>query len=483
MQEDRRQWGGVALGACYNPAMRDVSRKIDTLRTATARSVVQIGPSGMEHLRAGTLPKGDPFGVCQAAGMLAAKKTAELIPHCHNLPLDMLEIQCQLTDTGVEITAQARTVWKTGVEMEALTAVSVAALTLYDLLKPVEEQVVIADTRLLEKRGGSSQFAQFFRDTHPRFAVLVASDRASDGTYQDQSGAKIQELVSAHGGQCVAVQVLPDDQASLTHQLQEWIAGGQADFIFTTGGTGIAPRDVMVEASRAVIEREVPGIAEAMRGYSQRRKPLAMFTRGMVGVAGRTMIINLPGSPKGVEECLETLLPFVFHALSELAKSPAAQPSMATPAGTPAVVPMGAQPMATPAPAPAVAAPPPAPTPAPMPTANIEAPMDQTPSDQPHLNPGWRGTVWTPSVTPEPLPSVPQFDPVTGAPIGYQPADAPPPVESTPEQPLGGAYAQGTEAPLPTVPDDATPPAIPSVLPVTEAPKEDTNFFQMPPAQ
>lgn len=480
--------------------MRDVTRKIDTLRTATAQTTVRIGATGRQHLAAGTLPKGDPYGICQAAGMLAAKRTSELIPHCHNLPLDGLDIAFEQTAEGVVITAHARTVWKTGVEMEALTAASVAALTLYDLLKPVEADLVIAETRLTQKAGGESQFEQFFAQVQPRYAILVASDRASDGTYQDASGAKIREILAGYRGVEAGYAVLPDDRQQLAAQLAAWTDSGAVDFIFTSGGTGIAPRDVMVEATAGLIEREIPGIAEAMRNYSQRRKPLAMFTRGLVGVRGKTMIINLPGSPKGVEECMEALLPFVLHAVSELAKAAAPTPAaQQPPAQEHHPLPMGAQPAMTPAapiaavapPPPPVAAPAPAPAPVVPPTTGTApvprfdpvtgAPLDATPAPiaaapfEPqgandggaaaHLDPGWRGTLYSPTVTPEPQPSVPMFDPNTGEPIGYAPAPAPP---------------------MPAV-DDATPPPMPGIIPPPVAPTapeppkpDDTSMFTLP---
>ncbi|MEO7994981.1 MAG: cyclic pyranopterin monophosphate synthase MoaC, partial [bacterium] len=236
--------------------MRDITRKIDTLRTAKAQAMVRIGPDGLKHLKAGTLPKGEPFGICQAAAMLGAKKTSELIPHCHNIALDGLDVECTMVDGGVLITTVAKTVGRTGVEMEALTACSIAALTLYDLLKPVEADVAITDTRIVEMKGGSSQFARMFGEVKPNFAVLVASDRASGGAYDDTSGKKIGELLGEWGAVQKEYAVLPDEQAGLQQQLVDWTKDGSVDFIFTTGGTGIAPRDVMVEATKAVSERE-----------------------------------------------------------------------------------------------------------------------------------------------------------------------------------------------------------------------------------
>ncbi|HYE79014.1 MAG TPA: bifunctional molybdenum cofactor biosynthesis protein MoaC/MoaB [bacterium] len=505
--------------------MRDVTRKIDTLRTATAQATVHVGLTGLTALKDGTLPKGEPFGICQAAGMLAAKRTSELIPHCHNIPLDSLDVRCVLTDGGVTITAEAKTVWKTGVEMEALTAASVAALTLYDLLKPIESDVTIAETKLLSVKGGKTQFEGLFAGVAPTYAVLVASDRASAGTYDDTSGKRIMEILGDRGATNKFYKVLPDDPDGLAEQLREW--AGDVDFVFTTGGTGIAPRDAMVEATLGVIEREVPGIAEAMRNYSQRRKPLAMFSRGTVGTIGKTMVINLPGSPKGVEECLDALLPYVFHAVSELAKEgPVARlstPTGVAPAnngsavlagtgigapvstGTGVSTPVAAAAPATfspPPPLPAVPSvpasasnlpstgapasfgpPPAAPQPPPMaPTVPVASstPSFSPPPPAPASVPRFDPVTGAPLQAASESPRIPRFDPVTGAPLadtshGTPAAPAPPPSLG---DPFGANLASQTEPAPPTATPHAAPPPPPAATPTNP---DDTAMFTLPP--
>ena len=146
------------LDASGNARMVDVGHKPDTERVAVAAGEVLMRPETLALIRAGQIKKGDVLTVAQIAGVMAAKRTSELIPLCHPLPLTHIDVRCELRDDlpGVAITATARTTGKTGVEMEALTAVSVAALTIYDMAKAVEKTMRISNVRLLEKHGGQS---------------------------------------------------------------------------------------------------------------------------------------------------------------------------------------------------------------------------------------------------------------------------------------------------------------------------------------
>jgi molybdenum cofactor synthesis domain-containing protein len=148
-----------------------------------------------------------------------------------------------------------------------------------------------------------------------RFGILTASDRSARGERADASGPALANLIRDRGWIVSRQAILPDDEAMLRAALTEWADSGEVDVILTTGGTGFAPRDVTPEATRAVIEREAPGLAEAMRSAGLAKTPHAMLSRAVAGIRGRVLIINLPGSPKGAMENLEVVLPALEHAV------------------------------------------------------------------------------------------------------------------------------------------------------------------------
>lgn len=149
-------------------------------------------------------------------------------------------------------------------------------------------------------------------------AVLVASDSGAAGDRADRSGKLIEGLVAAAGWTVTEKAITPDDQAVIAAQLRSWADGGDVALIVTTGGTGVGPRDVTPEATLEVVDRLVPGMAEQMRAQTFDKTPMAMTSRQVVGIRGQTLIVNLPGSPKAVQECLDILMPVLPHVLEVL---------------------------------------------------------------------------------------------------------------------------------------------------------------------
>lgn len=151
-----------------------------------------------------------------------------------------------------------------------------------------------------------------------RAAIITSSDSGYRGEREDLSGRTIKKILETHGFQVISMTLLPDEQQMLSDKMREIADDGQADLILTTGGTGFSPRDCMPEATRAVVEREVPGIPEAMRAYSLQFTKRAMLSRAAAGIRKSTLIINLPGSPKAVTECLEFIITELEHGIEIL---------------------------------------------------------------------------------------------------------------------------------------------------------------------
>ncbi|MEP6469607.1 MAG: bifunctional molybdenum cofactor biosynthesis protein MoaC/MoaB [Chloroflexota bacterium] len=306
--------------------MVDVGGKPITARRAVAQAVVRMRTDVLDTLLDAGGPKGDAFGVARLAGIGAAKRTAELIPLCHPLPLDQVEVELTPDRAAgtVTIRTEASATARTGVEMEALTAASIAALTLYDMAKSLQRDIVVERVELLEKAGGRSGSWSAGAPVADAVAaneavVVTCSNRSAAGERDDASGpALVAALQDAGWDVAPDAIVVPDDEAMIAGKLVELAEGGHR-LILTTGGTGLAPTDVTPAATRLVIDREVPGLAELIRTTGLASTPMAALSRAVVGVRGSTLIANLPGSPRGASESLAALLPVLRHALDQLA--------------------------------------------------------------------------------------------------------------------------------------------------------------------
>jgi molybdenum cofactor biosynthesis protein MoaC len=293
--------------------MVDVGDKSETLRTATARAIIKVSPETICLIKEGKSPKGNIVDAARFSATMGAKRTWDLLPYCHPIPIDHIKVDVLIKTESIEVDVHLKSTWKTGVEMESLTGASIAALTIYDMLKPVDESLAIESIKLLAKSGGMKDFYQRY-DKPLKAVVIVISDSVSKGERQDQSGKVAAERLQSSGFEVIDYRVIPDDSGQIESSLISACDELKVDLVVTCGGTGLGPRDTTPEATKKVLEKEVIGVSEALRMYGQKRTPLSMLSRGAAGVRGKTMVVNVPGSVKGVSESLDVLIPGILHA-------------------------------------------------------------------------------------------------------------------------------------------------------------------------
>jgi cyclic pyranopterin monophosphate synthase len=260
------------------------------------------------------VPKGDVFEFSRAAGLLACKKTYELIPDCHPLPIEYTAITHEINGLTIIIRVEVHTVYKTGVEVEAMHGVLITALTMYDMLKPIDKNIEILNIRLEEKKGGKSDTKYAYPESL-KVAVITCSDSLSKGGTEDISGRIISEHLQKHHLSVANKKIIPDDFETIQKEARQLVQEGYQLIIFT-GGTGLSARDVTPDAIKTLIERELPGVMEAARDYGQQRTPYAMLSRGIAGFSGDCLMITLPGSPKAAEESMQAIFPYILHVFS-----------------------------------------------------------------------------------------------------------------------------------------------------------------------
>jgi cyclic pyranopterin monophosphate synthase len=291
--------------------MIDVGKKPESYRTATAQALVFVNPGIMDKIKDGNSPKGNIFEAAKISATMGVKKTSDLIPYCHSIPIDGINVNFEVEQNFIKILVNVKSVWKTGVEMESLTGASIAALTIYDMLKPIDESLTIESVKVLEKHGGIGDFYESFNRKLNAIVIVVSDSRKLE---QDQSGKIIIETLSKNGFDIIDYKIIPDEINIIESELKRFCDELSIDIIITTGGTGMGPRDITPEATKNIVEKEINGIVENLRNYGQRRTPLSMLSRGVAGIRGRSIIINLPGSVNAVSQSLDALFPGVMHA-------------------------------------------------------------------------------------------------------------------------------------------------------------------------
>lgn len=295
--------------------MIDVSRKPDTLRVAFAQAIVTMSKQTIRLIREGKTPKGNIVDAAIVSATMAAKRTSDLIPYCHPIPIDDIKVDVTIGRESVKVITQVKSIWKTGVEMESLTSAAVAALTIYDMLKSVDDSISIESIRVIKKEGGFKQLYQI-QDRNLRAAVLVTSD--SRRKRQDRSGRLLVDRLKKEGFDLTYYKVIAEEIGLIKKELTMLCDEQRVDLILTSGGTGIGSRDVTPDATSSILEKNLVGVPEILRAHGQRRTPSSMLSRAVSGVRAKTVIINLPGSEKAVSESLDSLFPGINHIFDVL---------------------------------------------------------------------------------------------------------------------------------------------------------------------
>lgn len=292
--------------------MVNITPKSNTLRKATAQAIVKVSkPETIDAIRNRTVPKGDVLECARVAGLFAAKRTADMIPDCHPLPVEYTAVTYEIGLMDITVFVEIHTIYKTGVEVEAMHAASVVALTMYDMLKPIDKGISIEQIKLVEKRGGKSDRMKDLQQ-ELKAAVIVCSDSIYAGKKEDRAGKIILEKLEKLGVSVSIYRIIPDEKEEIKNACMQYV-GEKMDLVIFTGGTGLSPRDVTPEALGEIIERRIPGIEEAIRNYGQQRTPYSMFSRSVAGLIGDTMVLGLPGSTNGASESMDAVFPALLH--------------------------------------------------------------------------------------------------------------------------------------------------------------------------
>ena len=293
-----------------NVKMVDVTEKVSTSRMAKAEGKIFMKSETISAICDEQIPKGSVLTTAKIAGIQAAKKTFETIPMCHQLNLSFVDIQFTIDSDGIQIDSIAKTKEATGLEMEALSAVSATALTIYDMCKSLDETMSIGEIKLIKKTGGKSDHVMAYK---PNVGIITLSDSVMSGDSKDQSGPILFEGFLNAGCSVEHQKTLPDGSKELVEIIDSWVNDG-VELIITSGGTGLGPRDLTIETLDQKFDYKIPGIEQSLHAYGRSKVKTAMLSRLTAGVINGAIVICLPGSPNAVQDALKVLIPTVFHA-------------------------------------------------------------------------------------------------------------------------------------------------------------------------
>lgn len=300
--------------------MVDITHKTTTLRIATAQAIVKVGSAEtINRIQEGTVPKGDVLAMSKAAGLLGIKKTPDILPDCHPLPIEYTGIEYILEEDQIQVLMTVKTIYKTGVEVEAMHGASVVALNMYDMLKPIDKQVEIHSIKLLKKTGGKSDFKSITNgltahiivcsdSIYSAFQELNIEESENLVPEQDKSGQILLSKMQEYGLN-TQYSLIPDH----AEKIKSIVQNSSADIILFSGGTGVGPKDLTPNVIEPLLTMRLLGLEEEMRRYGQERMHYAMLSRSLAGLIGQSLVLSIPGSSGAAKDCLSAIFPYVFH--------------------------------------------------------------------------------------------------------------------------------------------------------------------------
>ncbi len=298
--------------------MVDITHKRTSLRWAIAEAIVRVSkPDTIQAIKDNRVPKGNVFEMAKTAGLLGVKKTPMLIPDCHPIPVEYSAVEYSMDGLDIRIRMEVKAIYRTGVEVEAMHGVSVVALTLYDMLKPIDKGVVIKHIRLLDKTGGKSDLRSKISSS-VKTALIVCSDAILSGQKEDKITPLVRDFLKSYELDITKVIHIPDEELAIQDSLKQLKNHGM---ILMAGGTGLTPTDKTPEVVRPLLDREIPGIGETIRHYGDHRTPKSIMSRALGGMMGDSLLLALPGSTAGMQDALNALFPYLLTIVDKLNKA------------------------------------------------------------------------------------------------------------------------------------------------------------------